>query len=286
MAKRYFDYDELKGKEGYFKPPDTMGRHHCVLVSQGDEIVAVGSRAGRVTLKPGDKLGYDCGTVWMVPHPDSYQDPVRRVLARARISQRVLVYSDDPVRYTVSYEDRLRGAAADRETGERVVVLGEHNEATLSRQNFPNRGEYLGGFTEEREITGGLAVLVIAVASREATTAHRRRKVSRLIVRSRADKNEVADWLTRRWRVSNADLRRDRDVEFMAASAVIKKLLPRNAKPGQTVEIGGYIFTADFQGWNLTTPAGETMKFRSAEGWCPDFVRDKLHPHMIKLARQ
>src|SRR3989344_2667046 len=102
MAKRYAEFNRVP--EGFFKPEGTLGRHHCTVVRQGDEKVVVGSVAGRVTLKPGDTLGYDCGPLWLVPRVESYQDPIRRVLAQAHLGQKLLEFSTKPVEFTGSWE--------------------------------------------------------------------------------------------------------------------------------------------------------------------------------------
>ncbi len=108
MAKRYISYENLSA--GYYKPADTLGSHHCMVVVKNKETVVTGSADGRsVTLKKGETLGYDQGTVWVVPNPDTYRDPIRRVLAKARLGQKLLMYSTQPVEYTESFQHPCRG---------------------------------------------------------------------------------------------------------------------------------------------------------------------------------
>jgi len=198
MAKKYCSFDELIKLDGYFKPVGTMGKHHCTVVKQNDSIVIIGSVSGRITLQKGDTLGYDCGNVWLVPRPESYKDPVRRVIALAKISQKVLTYSDESVRYTVSFGHAFRDSCADTETGERLLeALGSYKEGELpdTRWNGPDEKGWRGACSFAQEITGGDAIIISQVSSFEPTTSCRSRKVSRIVVRTTADKNKVAEWL-------------------------------------------------------------------------------------------
>ena len=93
VAKRHFTYDQLSSVvPGRWKPAGTLGSHHAVITHQGDVIVVVGSVSGKVSLHVGDTLGYNCGDVWAVPKPESYRDPLRRLLAERKISQKVLEF--------------------------------------------------------------------------------------------------------------------------------------------------------------------------------------------------
>lgn len=185
MSKKYQIFSELP--EGYFKPSGTLGDHHCTVVCQGDEKVVVGSVAGKVTLKPGDTLGYNCGRIWVVPRPESYKDPIRRVLAQAHLSQRLLTYSTDSVEYTLSWQD-TRGwpsnSGADPSTGEEAVIFGSYDRETLDSWD--------GGRC--RRITGGDAIVIRTVVGHE-TTDYRPRKVTRIVIRPTADKEFVTNWL-------------------------------------------------------------------------------------------
>ncbi|GEM_PF-3291987 len=206
MAKRYFSHEELKGQSGFFKPSGTLGKHHCTITPQGEKIVVVGSAEGRVTLKPGDTLGYNCGSVWLVPSPDSYKDPIRRVLAMAHVSQKVLMYSDGHVEYTVSYSSSLRNSAADVETGDRAIVMGDHQDQEVpnTRWDGVDRGEYVGGFSFRKEVTGGDVVVIRSVSSFEPTTSSRSRRTTRVVVRTTTDKNSVTKWLEKFFDVGSA----------------------------------------------------------------------------------
>lgn len=79
MAKRYYSFEDLSNISGYFKPGHTLGEHHCIVTPQlPDKIIVRGSKEGEVTLTPGDTLGYDRGSVWRVPHPSKYKNPIGR----------------------------------------------------------------------------------------------------------------------------------------------------------------------------------------------------------------
>ena len=188
MAKRYVPFKDLS--EGKFKPENTMGRHYCTIVSQNERKVVVGSVTGRVTLKPGDTLGYDRGNVWVVPCPEYYKDPIRRVLAQAHLSQKLLKYSAKPVKYLEEWQDTSnwpKGSSADSFTGEEVTVF---------RESSLNRGEKIRLFDDGGlyQVTGGEAIIVEKVVGRETTT-HRPRRVTQIIVRPTANKAAVAEWL-------------------------------------------------------------------------------------------
>lgn len=183
MAKRYVEFKDLPN-EGKYKPGGTMGGHHCVVVPQNGQKVVVGSVTGKVTLSEGDTLGYDCGTVWMVPRPDSYRDPIRRVLAECRVSQKVLSFSNEGIDYEVSWQETLPGSAADPNTGESIMVLGNHDKT-------------IRGLTERSNayrIVGGVAIIVLQVVGRE-TCHNRPTRVTRVVVRPSAPRVQVAEWL-------------------------------------------------------------------------------------------
>lgn len=186
MAKKYTDFEFVPA--GSFKPEGTLGRHCCTVVPQNDHKVVIGSVRGVVTIKPGDILGYDCGTVWLVPHPDSYKDPIRRILALAKINQRTLEYSNDAVPYVVSYEDTTdwcEGSAADPSTGEDVSVFGQYDQTCSESESGVSGTRY--------QITGGKVIVVRKVVKR-ITAFERPRRVTRVIVRPEV-KDQVERWL-------------------------------------------------------------------------------------------
>lgn len=192
MAKRYISFEEIP--EGSFKPEGTMGSHHCTVVYQNGEKVVIGSVTGRVTLKPGDTLGYNCGGVWLIPQPDSYKDPIRRVLAQAHLSQKLLEYSIKAVKYLQEWQDTSNwpsNSSADSSTGEEVDIFHGSN-----RRERLNRGETIRLFDDGGlyQVTGGDAIIVKKVVGRETTT-RRPRRVTRIVVRPTANKADVAEWL-------------------------------------------------------------------------------------------
>lgn len=189
----YYSFDELS--PGKVKPAGTLGSHHMV-VSQGEgRLCITGSNDGKIELFPGDRLGYRVGTVWKVPNPNSYKDPIRRVLAYARISQKTLIFTDDSVRYREWWENAPAGSCADTSRGDRAIVLGEHED----------KREFV--YDEHHHtITGGDAIIIRSVVEK-STTVHRRRRVTRVIVRPRAaDKVALIAWLCKELRVDIADV--------------------------------------------------------------------------------
>ena len=165
-AKKYTEYAFIPA--GYYKPAGTLGKHHCTVVLQDEKKVVVGSIAGRVTLKSGDTLGYDCGTIWLLPSPKSYSDPIRRVLAEARISQKMLEYSDDPVKSA---------------SGEFINALGEYS--------VQHADDY-----KSATIYGGQVVLS-QYDRNDGNFLEPNRSIrsSRIVVRKKANKQDVSDWL-------------------------------------------------------------------------------------------
>ena len=85
MAKYYIDLAHLlewaDDVTGYYKPGGTLGPHHCIVSPQADGSAYVtGSYSGKVHLLPGDKLGYDCGSVWRLKAPVTPLEKLREKL--------------------------------------------------------------------------------------------------------------------------------------------------------------------------------------------------------------
>lgn len=222
MAKRYYKSEELAEQNGNFKPSGTLGKHFCTVVHQGDRTIVIGSVEGRVTLCAGDTLGYDCGKVWLVPKPESYNDPIRRVLALAKISQKVLEFSDEEIVYGVSVGGSMPNSCADVERGSSLLgVLGKHEDKYLpeTRWDEESRPGWSGGFSFDQKVIGGEAVVVQRVCSNEPATYRRSRKVARVIVRKNADKKKVADWLEELVTPEGRERRKQREEAEKAAIA-------------------------------------------------------------------
>jgi hypothetical protein len=187
-------------------------------------MVVVGSVAGTVTLRPGDTLGYDCGTVWIVPRPDSYRDPVRRLLAEARVPQRALVYSADPVEYTESWQDTSRwpaNSAADPSMGEEATVLGKHQKEWTEHGDCATR----------YRVTGGEAIVVRrAIRHGHETTTRRPRRVERIIVRPTANKAAVREWLFEELTLEGAARRREREIAAKLRAAIKKEFAAKGSE--------------------------------------------------------
>jgi hypothetical protein len=192
----YYSYEELSLlSPGKVKPAGTLGSHH-MLVSQGAGCLCIsGSNDGKVELFPGEKLGYRTGTIWKVPNPSSYDDPIRRILAHARINQKALIFTNDPVNYREWWEDAPAGSCADTSRGDRATVLGE----------YQNNLEFV--YDEQHHtITGGDAIIIRSVVD-FSTTVKRRRAITRVIVRPmQADKVRVIKWLCEELGIDIADI--------------------------------------------------------------------------------
>lgn len=192
----YYSYEELSLlSPGKVKPAGTLGSHH-MMVSRGENcLICTGSDGEKLELFPGDKLGYRVGTVWKVPNPSSYDDPIRRILAHARISQKALDFTDDPVRFHEWWEDAPAGSCADTSRGDRATVLGE----------YQNKHEFV--YDEHHHtITGGDAIIIRSVVE-FSTTAYRRRAVTRVVVRPmQADKLRTIKWLCEELGIDIADI--------------------------------------------------------------------------------
>lgn len=223
MAKRYFNSEELAKISGKFKPAGTLGKHCCTVVHQNDDTIVVGSASGRVTLHRGDTLGYNCGNVWLVPRPESYKDPIRKTLALAKISQKVLEFSDDDILYSVSFGGSVPNSCADTETGESLVgVLGDYEDKEIpdSRWYEENKPGWQGGFSFDKKITGGEVIVIKKVVSSEPTTCHRSKRVARIIVRKSTDKKKVVLWLEELLTPEGQERRWQREAAEKAAKAV------------------------------------------------------------------
>ncbi len=190
----YYSFEDLS--PGKVKPAGTLGSHH-MLVSQGEGcLICTGSSdGGKMKLFPGEKLGYRVGAIWKVPNPSSYDDPIRRILAHARISQKALVFTDDPVHFREWWEDAPEGSCADTSRGDRATVLGEYQDNL----------EFV--YDEHHHaITGGDAVIIRSVVD-FSTTVHRRRAVTRVVVRPmQADKLRTIKWLCEELGIDIADI--------------------------------------------------------------------------------
>lgn len=177
MAKRYFTHERLEGVEGHFKPQGTMGRHDMFVTRHGGELTVVGSVSGWAVVQPGDTLGYDRGVVWLLPRPEQFKDPIRRVLAEAHLSQRLLEVTSQDVTENFSYFESVESHAYEVAT-----ALG---------------GKKVWG-GEDWVIRGGDAVVIRTEA---CNTLGYRGGVSRVVVRPTADKEKVAAWLKELWRL-------------------------------------------------------------------------------------
>lgn len=196
MAKRYFSYKNLASVSGNWKPTGTMGHHHCVVEHKDGSILVHGSVRGKVKLKEGDTLGYDCGDVWKVPNPNAYRCPLRRAMASAKLPKHTLEISDEPIQYRTSYGKNAHGSCADTETGESVYVLaGEKSEKTLREYSDDNTWQYIGAWARTSEISGGDVIIVKRVCDKSLTRS-RRSKVTRVVVRKHVSKEYAAKLLS------------------------------------------------------------------------------------------
>lgn len=131
MANRYFSYDDLKDRSGYFKPGGTLGKHFCTITPMPDNVIWVtpyDSDTGGVFLKPGDTLGYDCGNVWRLPNPATIKNPIKRWGAENKCRVEWVDNLQDAAK---PYLDDLHGTYNDRGralyfTGTQIVA-GDEN---------------------------------------------------------------------------------------------------------------------------------------------------------------
>jgi hypothetical protein len=65
----YFDYSELQGIRGRWKPPQSQGDGYVVIDPKGATIEVIGSHAGHIRVNPGQSMGYTMGEAWLVPSP-------------------------------------------------------------------------------------------------------------------------------------------------------------------------------------------------------------------------
>lgn len=193
MAKRHLSYEQLSGIEGHFKPQGTLGRHDCLVTRHGGELVVVGSVSGWATLQPGDVLGYNSGAVWLLPQPEEYKDPIRRVLAQAHLSQRLLLYSREGVQTPQYYFEYAGSYYCDI-----VAVVGGYQREILwvIPEKTNQCGELLEVVPEETMYgyQGGEALIVMRLFGR-SDDRYAKKRVYSVVVRPTADKEEVAAWL-------------------------------------------------------------------------------------------
>ncbi len=200
MAKRYTQYENLP--LGNYKPGGTLGRHHCVVTDGGDHKVVAGYDGQKVVVRPGDTLGYDCGTVWKVPSPESYRDPVRRVLAEAKLPQRILSESAEPLvlRHGCWWKyiscpsvDTLHGEYVRASLGDVQTETENLGEQPLPEPR-PSREPMVPGSEYRTHVAGG-DVIIVETPYGEETSFLRRRRVTRVVIRPGVDRKVAADWL-------------------------------------------------------------------------------------------
>jgi len=144
----------------------------------------------QVAIHPAGR-GFDC---YLVPNPDTYRCPLRRLMAEKRISQKALVYAD---KYTVSrswdswYDTDYTGSADAR--------CGEDHHATddWKLEMVPDDGT-------DTHITiyrGGTAAVVVDVDGRE--TSHRRYETVKKIIIAPGKKEAAMDFLIN-WLIEHA----------------------------------------------------------------------------------
>lgn len=196
MAKRYAKYEELQATSGVWVPSEVLGHHYANVFPRNSSIVVVGSREGNVTLKPGDTLGYNCGVVWVVPRPESFKDPIRRVLAEKRVPQAALQFSSEPVGILEEYGSTYHNSSADATEGDVAVTFGTFDDKIVERSySEPIGHERSSGYFIRRSLSGGDAVIVRRPRRIDEVTSYRAKRIDRIVVRPSADRQKVADWL-------------------------------------------------------------------------------------------
>jgi len=91
VAKRYFDYARLCEVMGNFKPEGTLGRHYMTVEKSGVTLIVRGhdsyGGSNTILLSQGETLGYNCGSIWMIPNPANVADPLRRAMLELKIGK-------------------------------------------------------------------------------------------------------------------------------------------------------------------------------------------------------
>jgi len=136
MAKRYIPYERLQdlasslSPSGHYKPSGTMGVHHCTIAPNPDgSLTVTGSNKGRVTLREGDTLGYNCGDVWCLRKPT---DALAIFRQRDKIKAE---YGALPTSFAKSFWSRERegcGAGARTEEYRFFAIFPDGSERELS----------------------------------------------------------------------------------------------------------------------------------------------------------
>ena len=118
--------------------------------------------------------GFDC---YLVPNPDTYRCPLRRLMAEKRISQKALIYADE---YAVSYSwDSGIGyeGSADTRNGEDHYSTDDwhHEHADEYDTLTDNAVAYSSKYY------GGTAAVVVDVIGRD-TCYHRAERIKKIII--------------------------------------------------------------------------------------------------------
>jgi hypothetical protein len=148
-------------------------------------------------MHPGDTLGYDCGSVWVVPRPESYKDPIRRVLAAYKISQKALIYSGQQVTYWKSRNEKPIGSSCDTDEGESLLgVMGEYKSGMVPDSDcIFDRPGYEHGRSSMEYVDGGDTIVIQKVFGYDPNTTDQNRRVSQIVVRPSVNKTEAAEFL-------------------------------------------------------------------------------------------
>ncbi len=195
MAKRYAKFEDLNGVSGSWNPAEVQSKHFATILLQGEKIIAVGSRSGRVTLSKGDTLGFEAGKVWIVSGPNSYKDTLRRFLSERKIPQRVL---EPPMRDVSLQVDETWYDQSHCLVGRpthKWMTDGEVTELSSEVTDPPIRGGFTGG--GRREVSIENATFAIRVDYVWYINRGWYNRVARIVVWPGYDQNKVVEQVGR-----------------------------------------------------------------------------------------
>lgn len=195
MAKRYAKFEDLQGVSGSWNPAGVQSKHSATILPQGEKIVAVGSRSGRVTLSKGDTLGFETGKVWIVSGPNSYKDELRRFLAERKIPQRAL---EPPMRDVSLHVDETwydqYHCAIGRPT-HRWITDGEVTELSSEVTDPPIPGGFTGAGRRDVRIEN--ATFALRIDENRDSRGEGYTRVTRILVWPGYDQSKVIDLVGR-----------------------------------------------------------------------------------------
>ena len=152
---------------GYYKPSETMGSHHCIVSPQLDGSAFVsGSNSGNVHLLPGDKLGYNCGTVWRLKAPVTPLEKLRVKLymkVEWNSNKKAFISSSRAESVYNEHTDRIRMLRTDETTYMAIMPDGTEDQLSIDKAslNLDDASGHIGSVSQSVSLTppdGAVAV--------------------------------------------------------------------------------------------------------------------------------